>query len=131
MGIARCDRLAVDEAIFIDASVDRVAVGGPYITATVGLYVPARILIARKFIIGVFAVPRLRRFNRSGINDIDLTFSHDDMFYFKSAVHFAQQNLSQAQFHQPRPKAPDSSGVRDISTQFEVTEFTEQQITKQ
>jgi hypothetical protein len=28
MGIAWCDRLAVDEAIFVDASVDRVAVGG-------------------------------------------------------------------------------------------------------
>ena len=96
MGIAWCDRLAVDEAIFIDASVELVAVGGTYITATVGLYVPARILIARRFIIGVFAVPRLRRFNRSGINDIDPTFSHDDMFCFKLAVHFAQQNLSQA-----------------------------------
>ena len=90
MGIAWCDRLAVDEAIFVDASVDRVAVGGLYITATVGLYVPARILVARGFIIGVFAVPRLRRFNRSGIDDIDATFSHDDMFCFKLAVHFAQ-----------------------------------------
>ena len=57
MGIAWCDRLAVDEAIFVDTSVDRVAVGGLYITATVGLYVPARILVARGFIIGVFAVP--------------------------------------------------------------------------
>jgi hypothetical protein len=58
MGISWCDRLAVDEAIFVDASVDRVAVGGLYITATVGLYVPARILVARGFIIGVFAVLR-------------------------------------------------------------------------
>ena len=82
MGIAWCDRLAVDEAIFIDASVELVAVGGTYITATVGLYVPARILIARRFIIGVFAVPRLSCFNRIGINDIDPTFSHDDMFCF-------------------------------------------------
>ena len=46
MGISWCVRLAVDEAIFVDASVDRVAVGGLYITATVGLYVPARILVA-------------------------------------------------------------------------------------
>jgi hypothetical protein len=37
MGISLCDRLAVDEAIFVDASVDRVAVGGLYITATDGL----------------------------------------------------------------------------------------------
>ena len=66
-----------------------------------------------------------------GINDIDPTFSHDDMFCFKLAVHFAQQNLPQSQFHQPRPKAPDSSGVRDICTQFKVTEFPEQRITKQ
>jgi hypothetical protein len=58
MGISWCDSLAVDEAIFVDASVDRVAVGGLYITATVGLYVPARILVARGFIIGVFAAPR-------------------------------------------------------------------------
>ena len=63
MGIAWCDRLVVDEAIFIDASVDLVAVDGTYITATVGLYVPARILIAREFIIGVVAVPRLPCFN--------------------------------------------------------------------
>ena len=68
MGIAWCNCFAVDGAIFIDASVDRVAVGGPYITATVGLYVPAPILVARGFIIGVFAIPRLRRFNWSGID---------------------------------------------------------------
>ena len=90
MGIAWCDRLAVDEAIFVDASVDRVAVGRLYITAIVGLYVPARILVAREFVIGVFAVPRRRRLNRNGIDDIDPTFTHDDMFFFKLAVHFAQ-----------------------------------------
>lgn len=90
MGIAWCDCLAVDEAIFGDASVDRVAGGGLYITATFGPYVPARILAARGFIIGVFAVPRLRRINRSGIDDIDAALSHNDMFCFKLAVPFAQ-----------------------------------------
>ena len=80
----------MDEAIFVDASVDRVTVARLYITATVALYVPARILVARGFTIGVFAVPRLRCFNRSGIDNIDATFSHDNMFCFKLTVHFAQ-----------------------------------------
>jgi hypothetical protein len=86
----------------------------------------SRILVARGFIVASCRTDFAA--STGGIDDIDATFSLDDMFCFKLAVHFAHAKPPQAQFHQPRPKAPDGSGVRDIH-QFG-DRISEQQIAK-
>ena len=87
--------------------------------------------VARGFIIGVFFAPKLRRLNRCSVDDIDVTFSRDDVFCFKLTVHFAQQNIPQAILDQMLAEASDSCGIRYITAQFEAAKFPEQQITKQ
>ena len=131
MCVYRSDGLTMYETILIDASVDRIPIGGFHIALTIGVYVPACLGVARELIIGVFSAPRLRRLDKCSVDDIDAPFSHDDVFCFKLAVHFGQQNIPQAMFDQLLAEASNICGIRYITTQFEVAKFPEQQITKQ
>ena len=112
MCVYRSDGLTMYETILIDASVDRIPIGGFHIATTIGFYVPACLGVARGFIIGVFSAPRLRRLKRCSVDDIDAPFSHDDVFCFKLTVHFAQQNIPKAMLDQLLAEASDSCGIR-------------------
>ena len=94
MCVYRSDEVTMYETILIDACVNRIPIGGFHIAPTVGFYVPACLGFARGFAIGVFSAPKLRRLNRCSVDDIDVPFSHDDVFCFKLTVHFAQYNIS-------------------------------------
>ena len=131
MCVSGRDGLTMSETILIDASVGRIPISGFHIAPTVGFYVSACLGVARGFTIDVFFAPKLRRLNRCSVDDIDVPFSHDDVFCFKLTVHLAQQNIPQAILDQLLAEASDSCGIRYITAQFEAAKFPEQQITKQ
>ncbi len=64
--------------------------GGFQGAAAVGLDVPACLGVAFGLAIRAFAGVGLCRINPGGVDDIDLPFGHDNVFFLKLTVNFAQ-----------------------------------------
>ena len=75
MNITSSDRLAMDEAVFIDPSVHRKTVCRLVAATAVGLDMPTSVFISRRRAILGLAGTGLDRFNRRRINNIDPAFA--------------------------------------------------------
>ena len=90
MHITRSDCLALDETVFVNARVNRIAIGGFKITTAVFLDMPTCLPVALWLAALAFTRPGLRGLNRCCINDVYTPLRQNNVFGIKLVVDLSQ-----------------------------------------
>ena len=100
MHITRRDCLALNEAVLVNARVNRVSISGFQIATTVFFDMPACFFVALCLAVFTLAWPGLRGLNRCCINDIDAALCQNNVLGFKLTVDLSQKTFPQVVFNQ-------------------------------